>query len=41
MQGVDLDEEKVTRDITTLSGGSAEKSGFGIDQGVGYEKIGG
>lgn len=41
MQGVDLDEETVTRDITTLSGSAAEKAGFGINQGLGYEKVGG
>jgi hypothetical protein len=41
MQGVDLDEETVTRDITSLNGSAAEKVGFGIDQGLGYEKVGG
>lgn len=41
MQGVDLDEETVTRDITTLNGGTAEKTGFGIGQGLAYETIGG
>jgi hypothetical protein len=41
MQGVDLDEETVTRDITTLQGSSAEKAGFGIGQGLAYERIGG
>lgn len=41
MQGVDLDEQTVTRDITSLQGASAEKAGFGIGQGLGYEKIGG
>ena len=41
MQGVDLDEETVTRDITTLNGSTAEKTGFGIGQGLAYEQVGG
>jgi hypothetical protein len=39
LQGVDLDEqsqEETTSDITTLTGYSATKAGFGIGLGLGY-----
>lgn len=38
IQGIDLDEETAPpADITTLSGGAAARSGFGIGMGLGYE----
>jgi len=38
IQGIDLDEQDSTApDITTLSGGRAQKAGFGIGMGLGYE----
>lgn len=39
IQGIDLDEtSQPAPDITTLSGTAAQKAGFGIGAGLGYEK---
>lgn len=38
--GDDEDEDRQARDITSLTGYTANKIGFGIDNGIGYEVLG-